>query len=354
MPRTISTLLLSLIFVPVICQASSSAAQPVGEADQKSVSSSLFSDPRIASNAKALIPCVRQTLERNDLHEKNLLRYINFYVWQLKQRPAPGQNQSIGMHPLTEIIAAYAAEPGLTVQQAEELALCSGLAPIITNPDDSNDDEDYSVDPKYQPRCDSRGWMIKALSGIPRDYRYFVIDVSDNLLSSLGVQDLGPSKGKDLRGIHFILSHNTVSFIADGALAQVALGFNAERGELDLSHNRLTQITQGMLRTKGNKLGRISLAHNQITAVARGSFSQHTDLEELDLSHNQLQTVPNDLAFCRNLKTVNLDGNPLLDDPQEKEKYLYLKKRLEAAQTPLLEKLKSFFVGRTAQEGKAR
>lgn len=78
---------------------------------------------------------------------------------------------------------------------------------------------------------------------------------------------------------------------------------------LDLSHNRLKEVPEGM--EKAKSLLVLNLSHNQIEAIPPSLFINLTDLLFLDLSYNKLETLPPQTRRLSNLQTLVLDGNPL-------------------------------------------
>ena len=86
---------------------------------------------------------------------------------------------------------------------------------------------------------------------------------------------------------------------------------------LDLSDNRLTKITPRMLNSslsKGLILGKLLLARNQlgkhIASNVEDTFSKFGDLRTLDLSYNEIKTLPKSaFSTLRKLEYLNLSGN---------------------------------------------
>jgi len=185
----------------------------------------------------------------------------------------------------------------------------------------------FLLDETPRNKLDLKHKKITSLEGIPRSSQYSTIDLSHNHIQAITKQELQPINKKHLQAEEINLSHNKIAFIENDAFAQVYIGSEMGAGTLDLSHNELAAVTPGMLKTGDNTLKSLNLAHNKIASVANGSFSQHKDLEELDLRGNKLDKVPADLHLCKKLKTLNLDGNPLVD--KERQKYNTLKHQLE-------------------------
>nr|CAH0109694.1 unnamed protein product [Daphnia galeata] len=78
---------------------------------------------------------------------------------------------------------------------------------------------------------------------------------------------------------------------------------------LDLSHNNLRQVPDGLERAKSLLV--LNLSHNNIEAIPSQLFVQLTDLLFLDLSHNRLETLPPQTRRLVNLQTLILNGNPM-------------------------------------------
>lgn len=86
--------------------------------------------------------------------------------------------------------------------------------------------------------------------------------------------------------------------------------FNLEElTTLDLSHNRLKTVPEGLDRAKSLLV--LNLSHNKIESIPPSLFIQLTDLLFLDLSHNELETLPPQTRRLANLQTLILNDNPL-------------------------------------------
>lgn len=84
--------------------------------------------------------------------------------------------------------------------------------------------------------------------------------------------------------------------------------FNQTNAEvLDLSSNQISGSLPGEIRFLKN-LKTLNASDNLMTGVP-AEIGQLSDLEVLDLSNNQLTGLPNELANLKNLKTMNLSGN---------------------------------------------
>ncbi|KAK7794573.1 hypothetical protein R5R35_003590 [Gryllus longicercus] len=78
---------------------------------------------------------------------------------------------------------------------------------------------------------------------------------------------------------------------------------------LDLSHNKLKEIPEGLERARSLLV--LNLSHNQIESIPNALFMHLTDLLFLDLSSNQLETLPPQTRRLANLQTLVLNHNPL-------------------------------------------
>ncbi|XP_060826795.1 protein flightless-1 isoform X1 [Bombus pascuorum] len=78
---------------------------------------------------------------------------------------------------------------------------------------------------------------------------------------------------------------------------------------LDLSHNNLKEVPEGLERARS--LLNLNLSHNHIETIPNTLFIHLTDLLFLDLSNNKLETLPPQTRRLANLQTLNLNHNPL-------------------------------------------
>jgi Leucine-rich repeat (LRR) protein len=77
--------------------------------------------------------------------------------------------------------------------------------------------------------------------------------------------------------------------------------------ELNLSNNQLTGAIQAEIRNLQN-LKVLNLSNNMLTGVP-AEAGQLQKLEVLDLSNNRLTGLPYELGNLKNLKTLNISGN---------------------------------------------
>lgn len=81
---------------------------------------------------------------------------------------------------------------------------------------------------------------------------------------------------------------------------------------IDFSHNQITEVERYAFKGVEHKLETINLAHNYIETLDLELFKNLTNLTELDLSHNLIQTFNADLQNCKHLKILNLANNKIV------------------------------------------
>ena len=84
---------------------------------------------------------------------------------------------------------------------------------------------------------------------------------------------------------------------------------NEELNTLDLSHNKLTEVPEGMVRSKSVLV--LNLSHNKLETIPSQMLANTTDLLHFDVSNNDLDALPPQLRRLSNLQTLNLSNNPL-------------------------------------------
>jgi Leucine-rich repeat (LRR) protein/GTPase SAR1 family protein len=82
---------------------------------------------------------------------------------------------------------------------------------------------------------------------------------------------------------------------------------------LDLSGNELTSLPEAIAAL--TQLQELDLSHNQLTAVPE-AIAALTQLQTLDLSYNQLTAVPEAIADLTQLQVLDLSGNELTSLPE--------------------------------------
>ncbi|XP_041447313.1 malignant fibrous histiocytoma-amplified sequence 1 homolog isoform X2 [Xenopus laevis] len=84
--------------------------------------------------------------------------------------------------------------------------------------------------------------------------------------------------------------------------------------ELDMSHNRLSYLTEAV--SLLGHLKKLCLSHNQLHTLP-GQLGMLLDLEELDVSFNQITHLPDTMQGLPSLRTLDLDHNELYSFPQQ-------------------------------------
>uniref|UniRef100_A0A8C5DQE6 Leucine-rich repeat and fibronectin type-III domain-containing protein 2 n=1 Tax=Gouania willdenowi TaxID=441366 RepID=A0A8C5DQE6_GOUWI len=131
--------------------------------------------------------------------------------------------------------------------------------------------------------------------------------------------ELGPY---DLRGLmnlqHLIVNNNQLGRIHDKAFEDLAPALE----DLDLSYNNLKSLPWDSVRLMIN-LHQLSLDHNLLDFIPEGTFTDLERLARLDLTSNRLQKLPPDPIFARAQDSMilttpfapqlslSLGGNPL-------------------------------------------
>ncbi|XP_003746471.1 immunoglobulin superfamily containing leucine-rich repeat protein-like [Galendromus occidentalis] len=100
---------------------------------------------------------------------------------------------------------------------------------------------------------------------------------------------------------------------AGAQLVEVPRGLRAETQVVNLTGNALTVLGSREFHSKGySSLQRIFVSHCHLTQVAADTFYLLTNLVELDLSFNRLQSVPSQaLSDCTSLRRLSLIHNPI-------------------------------------------
>ena len=151
------------------------------------------------------------------------------------------------------------------------------------------------------------------------------LDLSYNNLQAPGAMKIAQSSNvKNL--IKFNISHNAITDHAAESIADF-LSRNSKLKELDLSYNNLQAVGANKIVRLSNitYLLKFNISHNAITdytAKSVGNFLiQNSKLEELDLSHNNLQAAGIskiiELPNITNLKKFNISHNEITDQIAE-------------------------------------
>jgi len=88
-----------------------------------------------------------------------------------------------------------------------------------------------------------------------------------------------------------------------------------DNGRLDLSMQNLTQIPLDDLLLLGKKLKQLDLSQNQLTSLP-DRFGELIDLVEVDLGNNGLSRLSESFGFLFNLRKVSLDNNAITNLPE--------------------------------------
>jgi len=147
---------------------------------------------------------------------------------------------------------------------------------------------------------------LDTLSGVDfiRYHWVEILNLSDNQL--LSIKEL-PKFGKKLRDID--LSRNPLEELSDGLFGLLALQ------QIKSSQCRLQGAINPQL---GNLIGlvHIDLSNNQLTTIPV-SISKLTLLSHLNISFNKLREIPRELGHCTNMKRLLLNHNDLKIIPKE-------------------------------------
>ncbi|KAI8076385.1 uncharacterized protein B0P05DRAFT_545666 [Gilbertella persicaria] len=98
------------------------------------------------------------------------------------------------------------------------------------------------------------------------------------------------------------------------AYEKALMQFKQHLIELSLRENSLGQFPHEVLMF--DHLISLSLAHNALTCIDMGILPRLPHLQWLNLSHNQLETLPSDLVCCHQLRGLDLENNHIQTFPQ--------------------------------------
>jgi len=88
---------------------------------------------------------------------------------------------------------------------------------------------------------------------------------------------------------------------------------------LDLSQCEFDMIPPRLLQSQWTFLKRLSLSNNNLTNIPLGFLSTFVNLVELDLSHNGLSTIPQQISNFKMLHKLDLSDNVISSLPQMPE-----------------------------------
>lgn len=147
-------------------------------------------------------------------------------------------------------------------------------------------------------------WGALSLALAPRAFEGLSLlqrlDLGHNNIVSL--PPTGLCSLRQLRSLN--LTHNALETVA-------GLGCLGALSELDMSHNRLRQLDDGVLAALGS-LRALRLRHNRLDRLAPAALAGLAQLQLLDLSHNQLSGgLPPGLLGGTDLRELYLQNNTL-------------------------------------------
>jgi Leucine-rich repeat (LRR) protein len=86
-----------------------------------------------------------------------------------------------------------------------------------------------------------------------------------------------------------VIHHNSINSLFNSSLIYPNLQ------SLDLSYNQIITIPNGFFTNTSSKLSSINLSNNRITSIEKGAFDNLTNLEVLRLSKNRISSIPKEL-----------------------------------------------------------
>jgi Leucine-rich repeat (LRR) protein len=103
-----------------------------------------------------------------------------------------------------------------------------------------------------------------------------------------------------------VIHHNSINSLFNSSLIYPNLQ------SLDLSYNQIITIPNGFFTNTSSKLSSINLSNNRITSIEKGAFDNLTNLEVLRLSKNRISSIPKELfRKLILLKELDLSRNRL-------------------------------------------
>lgn len=86
---------------------------------------------------------------------------------------------------------------------------------------------------------------------------------------------------------------------------------------LDISHNELVTVPENWGVSKLRRLQQLNLEHNNITEISEDALAGLVSLRIFNISHNMLETVPSGLfAGARDIQEIHLQNNRLFEIPK--------------------------------------
>lgn len=144
-----------------------------------------------------------------------------------------------------------------------------------------------------------------------------VIKLAQNNLRAIPHEILCPLKSLE----SFNVSHNRIASLDDSGFGGYAC-YGGNRNlfndlkVLDISHNQLVSIDSEWSELNLSQLKELHLQHNNLSKIVSGAFHSMHSLTHLNLSYNQLETLPTDmLNDTKKLQELHLQNNKLYQLP---------------------------------------
>lgn len=136
-----------------------------------------------------------------------------------------------------------------------------------------------------------------------------IIAVAIFVAQSAGVFNVANTVNTITDTTNTVLPGNSVLNLSNQGLTKIPSSVFSQTNleELNVSHNQLTGAIQAEIRHLSS-LKVLNASYNQMTGVP-AEVGQLQNLEVLNLSYNQLTGLPNELGNLKNLKTLDLRGN---------------------------------------------
>eukprot|EP00882_Tetradesmus_deserticola_P033067 GHRQ01037738.1.p2 GENE.GHRQ01037738.1~~GHRQ01037738.1.p2 ORF type:complete len:152 (+),score=57.80 GHRQ01037738.1:1597-2052(+) len=113
-----------------------------------------------------------------------------------------------------------------------------------------------------------------------------------------------PAKVMALDGLAVLdLAHNQIEIVPKGFFPEIA-----QLKNLDLSHNAIKALPDEVAALKGLEV--LAITHNCLQDLPEGLFTL-TALQDMNASYNQIDFIPNSIGNMEGLHVLNLAGNQL-------------------------------------------
>ncbi|CAG5118387.1 unnamed protein product [Candidula unifasciata] len=147
-------------------------------------------------------------------------------------------------------------------------------------------------------------WKLESIDPgsvqLPSSTRLQSLTLLNQVMVSLPVDELHLPELQYLKRLH--ISHTNIHEIPPGSLSSLN-----SLTELDLSDNKITSLDADCFTGVGDTLARLFLSNNQLTSISLlPGLADLTDLQELDLSFNQIISIP-DLSRIHTTKPLALN-----------------------------------------------